>query len=97
MTTENPDSLITVKNSLIAQSNSPFNAQKFPVRIPREFSRKSLWQLAYFLLFSGLARPDDENSLYFIWLQETGFARDCLLPARPARAANWANNGRVRH
>ena len=26
MTTENPDSLITVKNSLIAQSNSLFNA-----------------------------------------------------------------------
>ena len=27
MTTENPDSLITVKNSLIAQSNSLFNAK----------------------------------------------------------------------
>jgi hypothetical protein len=26
MTTENPDTLITVKNSLIAQSNSLFNA-----------------------------------------------------------------------
>jgi hypothetical protein len=26
MTTQNPDSLITVKNSLIAQSNSLFNA-----------------------------------------------------------------------
>jgi hypothetical protein len=26
MTTENPDSLITIKNSLIAQSNSLFNA-----------------------------------------------------------------------
>ena len=65
MTTQNPDSLITVKNSLIAQSNSLINAENFPVRIPREFPRKSLWQLVYFLLFPGFARPDDENSLYF--------------------------------
>jgi hypothetical protein len=31
-------------------------------RIPREFPRKSLWQLAYFLLFSGFARPDDRGT-----------------------------------
>jgi hypothetical protein len=43
----------------------PVTAQKFPVRVRREFRRNSLLLFLYFAVLWPLVRPNGQNSLYF--------------------------------
>ena len=86
MTTQNPDSMITVKNSLIAQSNSLFNAKNSLFGFLGNFLVSHCSSLPIFYCFPAWQGLTMKISCIFPANREfgfrDGFARDCLLQQR---------------